>query len=153
MSWGAAGHPLVPDEVIAPDERDADALDVGIHPTRIGLVEVDSVDGGQDVDTYRWIAELDDRILMVEVSRAQPHLTEAEVAERMHQASGVVRLDPHPDVEILGRPRESVRGYGIAANYEVADVTGVQALDELAEVGFELHGRRHRVRRAPAGSR
>jgi hypothetical protein len=77
-----------------------------------------------------------------QVGRGQVDRTHSEVVERQNQPLGILGIDEHPHIEVLGGSRVSVCSDRVAADDQVVDLTPVAALDELDEVRTEeLHPR------------
>lgn len=95
---------LVADEICPRDEGDRQTIEFDQHTPLPRVFEIDSVDRGQDVDAMRGVAKLNDRVRADEVAGFEPEITETERLEGVEDASCVGGVDPHPGVEITGRP-------------------------------------------------
>jgi len=58
----------------------------------------------------RWIPELHDGVRSEEVGGTKPNLTKAEVVECLRQSMGILRVNEHPDVEVLGEASMTMGG-------------------------------------------
>ncbi len=93
---------------------------------RAAAVVVHAVDRGHDLDAKRRRAKPDDASRIDEQLRFERRQVEAERAQRLHEALGVVRRRAHPDVEIDRGSWVAVQADGIAANEEVVNAVRVE---------------------------
>jgi len=98
----APGGSLVLKQVVEPDHIATNAIcEIGLHPARPGVLEVNSADRSQDVDSSRFDADLQTNTRRSQVSLRKAHQSRAELHEAIDDLRRVLgaRFDPH--VEIL----------------------------------------------------
>ena len=83
-------------------------------------IEVDTIDGRDDVDTHGWDTDLENQIRTGKVLDRQTVKRSAEGAKGPMHPRRVLRARPNPDIEILGRPNVTVSGQGMSTDHRVS---------------------------------
>ena len=110
-------------ELPAPQNRDAKALDLGLDRRFLSLFKRDTADRCHKVDPSRRQAQLIDRAFVLEVSRGDAMALDrrAELCESEHQASCVLSVWRHEDIQVTGGSRDSMHRESMGADDQEAD--------------------------------
>ena len=117
---------LVGAELIEADNRQVQARDVHDDLAGIAGVELDAIDLGEQIDSRRRIAKLNDGTGLLEIVPSQSKRPEAEPPQHDEQAVDVALGCPDPDVQIARVAGMAVRGERIAADDQLLNTDGVE---------------------------
>ena len=135
----SAGRPFVGNEILTADETHRRLSILAGNLTRVGLFPRNSANSCNHVDAYGGNAKLDDfardgEVVLRQIKRAEP-----KVAKSGKDSLGVFVDRPDEQVDVAGKTRCAVEGQGIAADDEVFNFVFVEQLEQLSEVGANLH--------------
>jgi hypothetical protein len=116
------------------DEVYGDSVQIGLHAAGVTIREVHSGNGGQDFQPHWRNTHPND------LPRLLKHggigLGETEASQDSGYALSIIGADRDPNVEVGSGTRETVVVDSVAPDDEVLDITRVQQLQELSEVGW-----------------
>ena len=110
-----------------------------MHSIRPDVFPFHTADRAHDVNLDRRDAHFQQFASVCDGCWRQIVSGEAERAERLEEARGVVECRPGQDVQIAGETRGSVLGEGISADDDELNAMDSQAPDKLVEVWCEIH--------------
>ena len=99
-------------------------------------IERHTIDGRQQVNPPRRLAELDDAVA-VKVCCGQLKRAEAEILQHRQQPPEVVGHGAHPEIDVPGVSWVAMRSQRVAANHQVLNAPGVEQFGKLFEVAVQ----------------
>jgi hypothetical protein len=123
--------------VPAADDRDRETFYHNYRAFRPGFLELNAVDGGENIDTSGRDADLEDDPWLHKILGGKIGERGAEVGQGRHDPAGVLGSTPHPEVDVAGGPRQAVNSHRIGADNEELNLCCAELGQYVAEVGVQ----------------
>lgn len=130
---------FVGDEIIAVNYEQTDSSVFAYDSSLPGGFELDPVDTGNQIDSVWWNTKLYHLSRNGEISGFEADIPKAEIIKCQQHTLGIVRRGADPEVDVLGEPRPTMKGNGVAAYQKIVNGSSVQALDKLYEIFAQAH--------------
>jgi hypothetical protein len=134
---GPSDSLLVPYEMRAPDYPNRQSLDLDDLTIGPRLVELHSIDRGQNIDTAWGNADLKDEVERFQVISCQPRKGSAEALQRSPDSCRILLRTPNPDVHIPCRSWKAMGRQSIGPHKQKFSVFVAQGGQHVAEVGIQ----------------
>ncbi|MCZ7557130.1 MAG: hypothetical protein M5R41_12095 [Bacteroidia bacterium] len=116
------------------DERDFKTVDNRYNLPGIALVEIDSFELCEHIDSVGGLPKLYYLLCIQKIRFNDIEIAEAKVTESQKYTLCVVGIRAHPDIKIFRVPRMTVKRNRVPSDDEKADLTPDKALNEIFEV-------------------
>lgn len=123
----ASGRPLVALEMFEIDQAHGDGIEFADDAVRVAFLECNARDAGLQLDSDRRNAHSYDLPRLREQLRPDVVPGEPERPNDLQDLVDVVGAGRDPDVQVAGRPRESVKSDRVSADDEVLNPPGRSA--------------------------
>src|SRR2546423_6927317 len=108
------------------NHEDRDAAQTCLKTSRPGILKINAIDFGNDINAQRWNADLQDCSCLAQVINREIAKRGAKIRER---AENLFRIFPawlHPHIQVLRRAYVSVRGQSMRSYDQILNVVRVE---------------------------